>query len=137
MNRRDFIRGIIAGGVVVAGELWVPGQKLISIPSGKVFSRYIEFTQGDESYFVEIDANGCSIAELYEAVCRYFDNSEMMPLSMPLLPDTPNLMNLHNDWSITDESYQHLHSGAILERRTGAIWSDCLHLGPEEPLEMV
>jgi len=28
---------LMAGGVVVAGELWMPGQKLISIPSGKVF----------------------------------------------------------------------------------------------------
>jgi hypothetical protein len=28
----------MAGGIIVAGELWVPGQKLISIPNGKVFT---------------------------------------------------------------------------------------------------
>lgn len=38
MDRRKFIQGLMAGGMVVAGELWVPGQKLISIPSGKIFT---------------------------------------------------------------------------------------------------
>ena len=28
----------MAGGVIVAGELWIPGNKLISIPTGKVFT---------------------------------------------------------------------------------------------------
>jgi hypothetical protein len=37
MNRRGFLAGLMAGGVIVAGELWIPGQKLISIPSGKQF----------------------------------------------------------------------------------------------------
>jgi hypothetical protein len=32
MNRRTFLAGIAAGGIVVGGELWFPGQKLISIP---------------------------------------------------------------------------------------------------------
>lgn len=38
MNRRKFLQGLMAGGVIVAGQLWVPGQKLISIPSGKIFT---------------------------------------------------------------------------------------------------
>jgi len=33
MNRRELLKGLMAGGVIVAGELWIPGQKLISIPS--------------------------------------------------------------------------------------------------------
>jgi hypothetical protein len=32
MDRRSFLRGLALGGVAVAGELWIPGQKLISIP---------------------------------------------------------------------------------------------------------
>lgn len=32
MTRRQFLAAMLAGGVVVAGELWVPGRKLISIP---------------------------------------------------------------------------------------------------------
>ena len=37
MNRRKFLAFIAAGGVVTATGLWMPGQKLISIPSGKRF----------------------------------------------------------------------------------------------------
>lgn len=32
MNRRDVLRAIALGGGVVAGELWIPGQRVISIP---------------------------------------------------------------------------------------------------------
>lgn len=34
-----------AGAVVTAEGLWVPGQKLISIPSGKILSSYVEFLE--------------------------------------------------------------------------------------------
>lgn len=34
ISRRDLLRTLALGGAVVAGELWIPGQKLISIPSG-------------------------------------------------------------------------------------------------------
>ena len=37
-SRREFLAAIAAGGMVVAGELWVPGQKLISIPSKKIWT---------------------------------------------------------------------------------------------------
>lgn len=32
MNRRDILRAIALGGGIVAGELWIPGQRVISIP---------------------------------------------------------------------------------------------------------
>lgn len=32
MNRRDILRAIALGGGIVAGELWVPGAKLILLP---------------------------------------------------------------------------------------------------------
>ena len=32
MNRRELLRGLALGGTVIAGELWIPGKKLISIP---------------------------------------------------------------------------------------------------------
>ena len=32
MNRRKFLAMIAAGGVVTAAGIWMPGQKLISIP---------------------------------------------------------------------------------------------------------
>lgn len=37
MNRRQLLKALAAGGVMTAAGLWMPGQKLISIPSGKVF----------------------------------------------------------------------------------------------------
>ncbi len=33
MTRRELLRGLAAGGLMVAGELWFPGKKVISIPS--------------------------------------------------------------------------------------------------------
>ncbi len=32
MNRRDLFKGLAAGGIVVAGELWMPGAKTIFLP---------------------------------------------------------------------------------------------------------
>jgi len=37
MNRRELLKGLMAGGVIIAGELWIPGAKVISIPSKKAF----------------------------------------------------------------------------------------------------
>ena len=37
MNRRNLLKALAAGGVLTASGLWMPGQKVISIPSGKVF----------------------------------------------------------------------------------------------------
>jgi hypothetical protein len=36
MNRRELLCALAAGGVMTAAGLWMPGQKLISIPSGKI-----------------------------------------------------------------------------------------------------
>lgn len=37
MNRREFVAMMLAGGVVTAAGIWMPGDKLISIPSRKIF----------------------------------------------------------------------------------------------------
>ena len=37
MNRRKFLAFLAAGGVVTATGLWLPGQKLISIPKKPLF----------------------------------------------------------------------------------------------------
>ncbi len=42
MNRRELLLGLAAGGAVVAGELWIPGQRLISIPAKKVWT-HVEY----------------------------------------------------------------------------------------------
>jgi len=53
MNRRDLLKGLMAGGVMTAAGLWMPGQKLISIPSGKVFGN----EYGIDSVFRLVDHN--------------------------------------------------------------------------------
>ena len=44
MNRRKFLAMIAAGGVVTASGMWMPGQKLISIP--KKPALYYDFRWG-------------------------------------------------------------------------------------------
>lgn len=40
ISRRDILRAMALGGGIVAGELWVPGARVISIPSDDVLSRF-------------------------------------------------------------------------------------------------
>lgn len=35
LSRREFMKAAAAGGMVIAGELWIPGKRLISIPETK------------------------------------------------------------------------------------------------------
>ena len=39
MNRRELLKCLAAGGVVVAGELWIPGEKTIFLPARE---RYLD-----------------------------------------------------------------------------------------------
>ncbi len=47
MNRRELLACLVAGGVITAAGLWMPGQRLISIPSDIVSGPFpkIEFRQ--------------------------------------------------------------------------------------------
>jgi hypothetical protein len=130
MNRRNFLKGILAGGAVVAGELWIPGQKLISIPSGKRFGGVVFQTLGGEDKIVVPPREGgYTVAELYDAVCKLMDKSEMMPFAQPLLPDTPNLYSLTDGYEITEDSFKNIRGGTIYERETGNYWTDYMQIG--------
>jgi hypothetical protein len=45
MNRRELLCALAAGGVMTAAGLWMPGQKLISIPSGRIYSDKVCFLE--------------------------------------------------------------------------------------------
>lgn len=45
MNRRTFMAMLAAGGIVVGGEIWMPGTKLISIPKGRSENFYIDVVE--------------------------------------------------------------------------------------------
>jgi hypothetical protein len=54
MLRRDILRALALGGAVVAGELWIPGKRLISIPSRmgtEQFTLRAMFTSSDANSF--------------------------------------------------------------------------------------
>lgn len=149
MNRRDFIRGMMAGGVVIAGELWVPGQKLISIPSGKRFSdNHITLIGPEfEEWHLHVDANGMTVRELYWAIQNIFDQAENMPFENPMVATTPERLEITESYRLTEASFQHLHHGCIVERQTKSIYAEYVGFdlqpkpmekmqmfGPQEPL---
>jgi len=37
-SRRSILRALALGGAVIAGELWIPGKKVISIPKLSVYA---------------------------------------------------------------------------------------------------
>lgn len=51
MNRRELLKAIAAGCMITASGLWIPGQKLISIPSPKRFGQYQFLNSGGEFLF--------------------------------------------------------------------------------------
>jgi hypothetical protein len=72
MNRRELLKGLMAGGVIVAGELWMPGQKLISIPKtlppNTVTMTVSGLDAGDSVYCFEVDGEGKTVSEIYSQV---------------------------------------------------------------------
>lgn len=46
IDRRTFLRGLALGGAVIAGEMWIPGAKVISIPKIPEVERYTYRTYG-------------------------------------------------------------------------------------------
>jgi hypothetical protein len=77
VNRRDLIKALAAGGVFVAGELWVPGAAKIFLPPTKIFqmSETITVFEGDtltvdaaighERFFVEVVRPGHERMEMW------------------------------------------------------------------------
>lgn len=37
-TRREILRAAALGGMMIAGELWIPGQTLISIPASRIWT---------------------------------------------------------------------------------------------------
>ncbi len=68
MNRRELLACLAAGGVVVAGELWMPGRKLISIPSGRIYTGW-HYESG-----VAVLKDGVGIVSLSHMMCNGWGN---------------------------------------------------------------
>lgn len=66
ISRRSFLRGLALGGAVIAGELWIPGAKVISIPKTLDVLKY----KTSERYLYTEEL-GKSIGQIYaEALAK-------------------------------------------------------------------
>jgi hypothetical protein len=112
MTRRELLAGIMAGGVLTAAGLWVPGTKMISIPSGKVFGN----EYGINSTFRLIDENTVSyvgvedkVVSIKEFVAWIQKNAAYM---MKHHDDSSGLMVTLGDGYRMDNP-EHLHLGSL------------------------
>lgn len=119
MNRRQFMQALMAGAVVTAEGLWMPGAKTISIPSGKVFTgqEYIVISGPNQEYHIGVDADGMTLAELYQKV-RYITRSEKVMFPSPA--DVSSIYNLADNHTIT--GLEHVRGGTLHERHTDTIY---------------
>ena len=69
MNRRKFLQFLAAGGVVTAAGLWMPGQKLISIPNARPLIIGTDFSYNPSTSAIvclKVGPNGrATIMDLY------------------------------------------------------------------------
>ncbi len=74
MDRRAFLAAIAAGAVVTAEGLWLPGQKLISIPKVRELAYVVTHTVLDypTNYF------GPSITEMVKVLVAQQKKTEML-----------------------------------------------------------
>ncbi len=64
MNRRKFMAAIAAGAIITASGLWIPGQKLISIPKKQTFFGFPRsyFSEGTlEELVIEMAESGVPV----------------------------------------------------------------------------
>ena len=102
----------MAGGVIVAGELWMPGQKLISIPSGKVFGNEYGinsmFRLLDEHTVEYIGAEDkvASVTEFYNWMKK--NAAHMMK---PWVDENDLIVTMRDNFRLTNP--EHLHEGSL------------------------
>ena len=68
LTRRQFLAAMMAGGVMTAAGLWMPGEKVISIPSRKIF-----VPRASLAYLDGPVANVYSGGKWYQYDTRHFD----------------------------------------------------------------
>lgn len=133
MNRRDVIKCLMAGGVMTATGLWMPGEKLISIPSGKRWSEFKIYHSGPLRFTIvsEDTAEGLysidlqeemSIAQLYREVCYLTPHSCIIG-EAPMVEEHPNMYKMNDKWLIKNPWL--LSDGTLSQNRGSEIWTSC------------
>jgi len=112
MNRRDLLKGLMAGGVMTAAGLWIPGQKMISIPSGKQFYGPSIFEiMGNNIRYIGPEYETVTIKKFYSWLARHASKA-----LAPMQADTPNMVSLASGYRI--ENPEHLTEGTLAQDRT-------------------
>jgi hypothetical protein len=110
MNRRGFLAGLMAGGVIVAGELWIPGQKLISIPSGKIYTGQMFTLEGQTIKYIGHPDKTVTINQFYEWLQKY--SKGLMRATMEDR-DTPQMVSLSPGYRMVNP--EHLTHGTLAQ----------------------
>lgn len=128
LSRREVFKALVAGGVLTATGLWMPGEKVISIPSGKVFDpqRFVTLlsTGAHSDIMVPVPTEGSTLQEFYSQLCEIMDSFTMMSNPNPLIAQTSNFMYLNDGYRLAQQDLRYLKAGTIWERSTGHYYSE-------------
>ena len=105
----------MAGGTVITGELWIPGQKIISIPSGKRFKAAMSAHDlfqitGHNIRYIGPEYETVPIKKLLSWLIQ--DAPEAL---IPKAEDTPHMLSLAQGYRI--ENPEHLVEGILAQDR--------------------
>jgi len=70
-SRREFLRCLALGGAVVAGELWIPGQRVISLPDVRATDSWRDVIFDIAPNKPPLESFGLSRYELVESIRVY------------------------------------------------------------------
>lgn len=117
MNRRELLKGLMAGGVIVAGELWIPGQRLISIPSGKVLTGSmfrLDMETQTLSYIGPPDKT-VTVSQFYDWLITVLKaHTEDIVSSSEYDTEKPHMVSLKGEYRL--ENPEHLTDGTLSQR---------------------
>lgn len=117
MNRRELLKGLMAGGMIVAGELWVPGAKMISIPSKKFYSAPILFElNGQTIKYMGPVHKTVTVSDFYDWIKTQFPR---LMESSPYDTEKPHMVSLRAGYRI--ENPEHLVEGTLAQDRENSV----------------
>ena len=137
MNRRKFLKTLLQAGVAATlpiNELARLTTTFYSIPKNPQL--YSGITIDYNNKIVNVNANGCSIAELYDYLKKIWEN-EPSDVSFPIVKmetDTPNMIEMKGGFKISANSMEFLNDGAIIQRVDGEkeIYSSIISLNRDK-----
>lgn len=142
-SRRDILKMLAAGGAIIAGEIWIPGKTLISIPKpsysvARLMANWVLDFDAQEIRYVGAD-NGRSISvlDLYQAVQNVMYEPQYLEHSNPMHALTPYAMEMEKGFRIAnDRSFDHLTDGTVIQRDEQGRKEYCrllsVDIGPQE-----